>query len=223
MNPSFLHNSNFSKSTIKSIVGLLAGSVFLFAFLAYLVTAGMTTGFDEAVLLWINQGATMQLDWFFKYFTEFGGVIVVTVATVLLVGFFIAKKRFDKALFLSLCMGGVMVINLVLKSLFDRARPDLWEWIVTETHLSFPSGHATATMTLAMAVIVLVWHTKWRVLTIILASLYIISIGLSRLYLGVHFPTDIIGGWLLGIVWVCTAVLLFQAVAARKAHKKVDA
>ena len=130
----------------------------------------------------------------------------MTAVALLLLAYFLIKRNYVDALLIAMGIGGVAAMNLLLKSLFERARPDLWEWIVTETHTSFPSGHATASMALAICGVFLVWHTKWRVVAICGAVLYVLLIGFSRLYLGVHFPTDIIGGWLLGAGWMSLVI-----------------
>jgi len=184
------------------IVSLCASATLLFCILAVLVSTGVTQSFDSAVLLWINQYANATLDAFFVSFTQLGGLVFMVVAGLALLAYFLYKKRYSDALFAAVSLGGVAVVNVILKSIFERPRPDLWDWLIHETSMSFPSGHATATMALAMCILILVWRTKWRLAACITLFLYVVSIGISRLYLGVHYPTDILGGWLLGIAWV---------------------
>ena len=178
----------------------------LFTILAIIVARNDTNAFDSAALLAIYRHASPALNAFFIAFTELGGVIVVTVTALLLTAYFLLKSHYIKAYLIAMGIGGVAAMNLLLKSLFERARPDLWEWIVTETHTSFPSGHATASMALAICGVFLVWHTKWRAVAICGAVAYVLLIGFSRLYLGVHFPTDIIGGWLIGAGWMSLVI-----------------
>lgn len=185
-------------------------STTLFAALAVMVSTGVTYGFDSSILLWINQHASPAIDAFFVAVTQLGGVIFVTTAALAMVGYFIYKKKYRNALFVAVSIGGVALLNVILKSFFDRARPDLWEWIIQETSLSFPSGHATASMTVAVCIVILVWNTKWRIWALWTLSFYVLVIGLSRLYLGVHYPTDILGGWLLGIAWTALIALLLK-------------
>ena len=184
------------------IVPLCVTATILFCILAVLVSTGVTQSFDSAVLLWINQYANATLDAFFVSFTQLGGLVFMVVAGLALLAYFLYKKRYSDALFAAVSLGGVAVVNVILKSIFERPRPDLWDWLIHETSMSFPSGHATATMALAMCILILVWRTKWRLAACITLFLYVVSIGISRLYLGVHYPTDILGGWLLGIAWV---------------------
>lgn len=201
------------------LIAAITVAVLAFSVLAVLVLNGVTTSFDEATLLWINQHASPGFDSFFVAFTELGGLIVVTVVSALLFGYFLYRKKYTKALLVAAGVGGAALMNIILKSIFDRPRPDLWEWLVVETHFSFPSGHATASMALAIVIVALLWKTKWRIVSIIGAAMYILSIGFSRLYLGVHYPTDILGGWLLGAAWVLLVIGVILVSRQRKTVK----
>lgn len=189
-------------ATLAALWWMLGASVIVFCLLATLVSMGLTVSFDQAVLLWLNQHASPTLDTFFLSVTHLGGVVFVTLASFLLLAITIWRKRYYKSLLVVIGMGGAIVLNLILKSIFERPRPDLWEWLITETSYSFPSGHATVSMALALCVVVLVWWTKWRILAVVIAGLYVVTVGISRMYLGVHYPTDIMGGWLLGVAWI---------------------
>ena len=204
------------------LVSVFVTAVLLFAILAVIVGSGVTNALDSSILLAINSLSSPWLNTFFVAFTELGGVIVVSVVAIILVLLFLAKRNYIRALLISVGIGGEAAMNLLLKSIFERARPDLWDWIVTETHTSFPSGHATASMALALCIVYLLWNTKWRKATIIAASVYLLLIGFSRLYLGVHFPTDILGGWLLGIGWMALVITFVITVNYRKRIVKGD-
>ena len=204
------------------LVSVFVTAVLLFAILAVIVGSGVTNALDSSILLAINSLSSPWLNTFFVAFTELGGVIVVSVVAIILVLLFLAKRNYIRALLIAVGIGGVAAMNLLLKSIFERARPDLWDWIVTETHTSFPSGHATASMALALCIVYLLWNTKWRKATIIAASVYLLLIGFSRLYLGVHFPTDILGGWLLGIGWMALVITFVITVNYRKRIVKGD-
>src|SRR3990167_6860759 len=94
------------------------------------------------------------------------------------------------------------LLNFGLKLLFGRSRPELWTHLVTESSYSFPSGHAMLSSALALALVSIFWGTKYRVTVAIGAALYIAMIGFTRLYLGVHYPSDIIAGWCASFAWV---------------------
>ena len=138
---------------------------------------------------------------------------------LVLLAILLVRKSYHKSLFLVVAIGGSALVNLAFKSIFERARPELWDRAVEVTNYSFPSGHALSTSAFALTVVVLLWHTKWRTLAIIIGALYAATVGFTRLYLGVHYPTDVIGGWLLGIAWVAATVLITGIYKPRKVEK----
>jgi undecaprenyl-diphosphatase len=117
---------------------------------------------------------------------------------------------------------GNIILNGVLKLVFHRARPTVFEWQTTAVSSSFPSGHAmSATVcygTVAYLVIRLQKHHWSRVLTGIAAVVLILLICATRLYLGVHYPSDVIAGMLVGLAWAgfCMATLEASLVIARR-------
>ena len=172
---------------------------------------------DQAVLRAINSHATSTLDTLFLTLTNLGSAIFVTTATLLLLVSSLVRKRYRLAIFITIVMGGMIICNLLLKALFERPRPDLWEWLIQETSYSFPSGHATASMALGIVLLVYFWHTKWRIFVCVMALLYVLTVSFSRLYLGVHYPSDIIGGWLLSLsIASFTAVGIDRFTQARR-------
>ena len=209
--------NTLSRQAIASLVTIFSMAIFLLAALAILVTTGSTSATDSSILLWLYEHSTSQLDAFFLFVTNLGGVVAITAASLLLLAYLVFKKRYYKAALLVAGVGGVAAINFLLKIIFERPRPDLWEWLITETQFSFPSGHASASSALALCIVVMLWNTKWRVASIIIAALYIVVIGISRLYLGVHFPTDILGGWLVSTAVVSLVTLvLYRYTQKRK-------
>jgi undecaprenyl-diphosphatase len=201
---------------------LLAFACFgvLFGLLATLVINGVTDQFDQSVLLWINSHASTAVDTIFLFLTHLGGVYGVVAITALAVTLLIVKKKYDKALFVALAIGGVALLNTLLKTLFDRPRPDLWDWLVAETSFSFPSGHSVASATLALSIVLLLWNTRWRGVALAGGLIYFLVVGFSRMYLGVHYPSDVLGGWLLAFTWVALLVACFTAYKLRQSNRK---
>ena len=119
---------------------------------------------------------------------------------------FLRRRR--EAVFAAMSIIGSMLLNLAAKHSFARIRPDLWPSIRPETTYSFPSGHAMGSMTLAMVVVLLCWGVRtrggwsWRWPVTIAAAAFVVMVGLSRIYLGVHFPSDILAGWTAASIWV---------------------
>ncbi len=157
--------------------------------------------FDEPLLLrakaasgpWLDQ-AFLAISW-----AGYQGVIVVDVLLVVLL---LARRRWREVTFAGVAFSGSALLNLGTKQLFARARPTLWESISPQDTFSFPSGHAMGSMTLVMALILLAWDTRWRWPVLVIASLFGLAVGVSRIYLGVHYPSDILGGWAAAIAWV---------------------
>ncbi len=174
-----------------------------FAALADEVREGDTLPADRYILTSINQ--TLQnpaLDQIALFGTNAGGVPFLVALTIAFVIAFIVMKAYSKALFLGLVMAGTGAANIVLKLFFERQRPDLWQQLVQEATFSFPSGHSMGSMAIGLTAVVLAWRTKWRVPVIIAAATYVAFIGFTRLYLGVHYPTDVLAGWMLAAGWV---------------------
>jgi len=174
----------------------------LFGHLAEEVWEGGGFGWDRTLLLFFHDHASPALDDVMLAFTRLGGWIAVPIFTVGSMAYLAWRGRRGDALFLGLSVGGAMLLNVILKHVFERARPALWQSIAPESSFSFPSGHAMATMSLAAALVIIVWPSRWRWLALALAIVYVAGVGVSRVYLGVHYPSDIVAGWCGALAWV---------------------
>ncbi|MCD9027639.1 phosphatase PAP2 family protein [Luteimonas sp. BDR2-5] len=172
------------------------------------VHEGEAFPFDDPVLLFANDLAHDGLDRVFLFFSEIGYAWGVVPADILLVAGLLLARRFRKGLFAAAALGGSALLNLGTKRLFARDRPNLWDSIAPETTYSFPSGHAMGSMTLALVLVLLLWPTRWRWPALIAMAVFVPMVGLSRVYLGVHYPSDILAGWLAASVWVVGVYLL---------------
>lgn len=158
--------------------------------------------FDAPILLFLHQQATPMLDQTMLWVSLLGyayGVIPVDGLVLLVL---LGKRRWGDALFWMLAIGGSALLNLLAKRVFGRLRPDLWLSLAPEPTFSFPSGHAMGSMTLVAALVALVWPTRWRWPTLLIGSLFVVLVGVSRVYLGVHYPSDILAGWSAAVAWV---------------------
>lgn len=180
--------------------------VFAFVGLADEVREGEPLPFDNSTLQAINALSSPQLDTVAVVSTQLGGTIGVIVLTVGIGLLLWGRRLRQMAALLVVGVSGSMVLNLLLKAFFQRDRPQLWERLVTENSYSFPSGHAMASSALALSMVVVFWPTRWRWLVVIGAAAYMITIGLSRLYLGVHYPSDVLAGWAVSAAWIATMV-----------------
>lgn len=179
-----------------------------FAELAEEVWEGEPLEFDEPILHFARDLANAGFDRAFLLFSALGyewGVVPFDVALVLVLAL---KRRAREGLFAGLALGGSALLNMAAKQSFARARPSLWESIAPETTFSFPSGHAMGSMTLAWVCMLLAWRTRWRWPVTIVAVVFTVLVGLSRIYLGVHFPSDILAGWTAASVWAASCFFL---------------
>jgi membrane-associated phospholipid phosphatase len=158
--------------------------------------------FDDALLWQMHALASPGLDRFFVLFSKLGYEWGVIPFDVLVVAALLFARRWRKATFAAVAFVGSALLNLGSKQIFQRERPGLWESIAPESTFSFPSGHAMGSMTLAVTVVMLAWNTRWRWPVLALASAFALLVGVSRVYLGVHYPSDILGGWCAALVWV---------------------
>lgn len=181
--------------------------VFIFAELAEEVGQRETLVYDEFILRAVNSISSPFMDIMAVGLTQLGGVVGVGLLTVGAILFFVARRRYKWALIVASCVAGAGLINVLLKAVFQRDRPQLWERIVTENSYSFPSGHAMASSALALSLVVIFWPTRWRWYVVSVAALYMLIIGFTRLYLGVHYPTDVVAGWTVSAAWVAVVTI----------------
>ena len=201
----------------KKLYLQFAGSCALvvFAFLGYVVRfyPNWLQPFDTALTNFVRQ---LYPRWtpFFLWVTQFANPWTVVVLFLALLFVLLYGKRYAEAAWLTLGVVGIAgMFNPLIKLLFMRERPTL-EHLVTEHSFSFPSGHSTASMVLYGTLILLApvffQHKYLRLSVQILLGAFILAIGSSRVYLGVHFPSDIVGGFSLGLGWLLLSYPLYQ-------------
>ena len=164
--------------------------------------------FDAPLLGWAHALARDGLDDFFVAMSAIGYGGGVVPADVVLVLALAVRRKSREGLFAGVALAGSALLNLGAKQLFARGRPTLWESIAPESTYSFPSGHAMGSMSLAMVLVLLAWHTRWRVPVAVAGALFVATVGMSRVYLGVHYPSDILAGWAAAAAWTVVAYLL---------------
>jgi len=168
--------------------------------------------FDKSILLWIHQFTNPVLDRVVLGITQMGNPkVVVPITLTVFVWLWWRKHRLEAKFFALDAFGGA-VLSAGLKLAFSKPRPQLWPQLITETTYSYPSGHALGSMVLYGFLAYLLSSFFPTYLRPIYAGAIalIIAIGLSRLYLGVHWPTDIIGGYVIGFLWLFTCITLLR-------------
>lgn len=176
------------------IVGCL---LFLFILLSIFVMSGLTKSVDNNVYNFIIGFRCDLLDNYFKVITRFGNASIV----IIVLGICIFLMRNKYALYLSFCSSSSVIFNTIFKYVFRRERPNILRLIVQNGY-SYPSGHSMITMCcygyLFYYVLRFIKNKYLKVLLLIILSVLIISIPISRIYVGVHYFTDVLGGLLLG-------------------------
>ena len=193
--------------TVQLAAGLLLslGVIWAFAQIVDEVVEGESRRFDEMVLLWIDEHLPGWLYEPMLLVTALGGFEVTVPLLVVATYAFYRKSARISATLLPVATLGSIVLTEALKRLFDRARPELLDSYYTASGYSFPSGHATfaagfyGTLTLLLA-----WRLSGirRWLVVAAGVGLVLLIGFSRLYLGAHYPTDVLAGFLAAPLWV---------------------
>lgn len=166
---------------------------------------------DLSVLRAIHATEQPQLNAFAATLTQFGqfqGMFPLIAAVALLL---FLRRRWRALAYWIVTQYGSTIINQNIKLVMHRVRPHLWESFYPHpSDYSFPSGHAMSSMTLVAALIILTWGSRWCWLTVIFGSVFAVAIAWTRMYLGVHFPSDILGGWMVSVAWAIGVSLLLK-------------
>lgn len=210
----------FLLATLAAAVGALI----LFGWLAEEVMKGDTNQFDATIRGAIHNHATPLLTTIMQTFSFLGSVGWVTSFGVLVVCACLYFKRRRMAAFLAIAVAGAGTLDYVLKLTFHRPRP-LAFFGTSPASFSFPSGHALGSFcfygVLAAVLSDRTAGRKSRFFIWLAAALLVGMIGLSRIYLGVHYPSDVIAGYLAGAVWV-TAVNIVDKILLDRREKKIN-
>ncbi|MDO4709159.1 MAG: phosphatase PAP2 family protein [Pseudomonadota bacterium] len=180
----------------------IALSLWGFGELAESIYSGEVIPFDRPLLEWMAANHTPARDALMLFFSWLGyqyGVIPVDVLLVLLLA---VKRRWPEGWFAGLSLAGSALLNMAAKHYFARPRPALWASIAPEATYSFPSGHAMGSMTLAVVLVLLAWRSRMRWPVIATMLVFVPMVAISRVYLGVHYPSDVLAGWAAALAWV---------------------
>ncbi len=197
----------------------IAALLFVFGFVALDVATRKPSGFDHCFILALRRSAKEPVPigppWLqeaARDVTSLGSIIVLVIITFAVAGYlFLARKPGVACLMLIAVFGG-LALNNFLKFVFARPRPDVVSHAPRDFTTSFPSGHATLSaityLTIAALLARAYPYPTLDLYFMLLAALLTVLIGLSRIYLGVHFPTDILGGWCIGTAWAMSCWVL---------------
>lgn len=210
---------------------IVVGGINLFIDLTESMHGDGLVTYDSKVTEFVTSYRNPGLNQFMQAITHVGdlnGYIVLTVICTVLFYLKFRNWRYVLEMVFVLAISGLS--NSALKQVINRARPDV-EHLVSVATLSYPSGHAMSAISFYGFLIYLIYNIKmkaiYKVSMIILFSTMIFLIGISRIYLGVHFPSDVAGGYIAGFIWVIFCIVLFHVIdlliRRRKKKRKHEA
>lgn len=203
-------------------LGLFAGGLWGYIHIADAVHAGATRSWDEALMLALRQPGSpddplgpVWVEEFFRDLTALGSTGVLVLLTLSSVVFLLLRRKGRTAALLSAAVIGGMAVSAMLKLGADRPRPELVPHLTRVLSSSFPSGHAmmSAAAYLTLGSILARAHARRVEKAYFMGTAIVltVAVGFSRVYLGVHWPSDVLGGWMAGATWA----LLWWLVAKR--------
>lgn len=180
--------------------------------------------FDTRVTSWFLSRRTDTITAYLTFVTHLGARNGYLAIIILLALFFILRHRSRKFILQTVVVLALSTLsNIVLKEMFNRARPDI-EHLVQVYTLSYPSGHAMSAMGFYGFLIFLVLRYRMNFLLktifVIILGFLILSIGISRIYLGVHFPSDVVAGFIGGLIWVTFCIVVFDVIELWRKRKQ---
>jgi undecaprenyl-diphosphatase len=224
------------KSRDRAELTLLAGAVVFLLLLVVVirlageVLEGETLNFDRRVLLALRDPANPSVPigpaWLLSAaldITALGSATVLGLTVFAVGGFLVLQGMWRTGLFVTCASGSALVVDTALKQFFQRARPEVVPHLREVMTLSFPSGHALESAVVYLTLGALSMRIAERRLTkiycMVMAMLVTALVGASRVYLGVHYPTDVLAGWLIGFSWALLC-WMFELSLERRAGLK---
>jgi membrane-associated phospholipid phosphatase len=200
--------------TLGGIAAFAAGETFIVVAEHFRLTTSAVYHADHAVNAWFQDERLPGFTTLLGAVTVAGGPLgMALVVTLVAAGLFLRQQR-PSAVFVMATAAGGALLNLGLKMIFERVRPPTATAIAAAQGYSFPSGHAMGSLIVlgSIAYVVLRQPFRWKVKSAVLAMLVtaVLLVGLSRVYLGVHWISDIAGGWSAGAVWLVTVTVAFE-------------
>ncbi|AFZ08307.1 phosphoesterase PA-phosphatase related protein [Oscillatoria nigro-viridis PCC 7112] len=186
--------------------------IFLLAWLFEEVLEKQAFGFDTAWIYWVHGYATPNLDAVMLTITQLADARVVVVIVALTLGILWWRNHRSEAKIFAIACLGAFILNNGMKLFFAKPRPHIFPSLISETSFSFPSGHALGGFVMYgfLAYLLSSRFPKYSKFIYTLAVITIAAIGLSRIYIGVHWPTDIIAGYGVGYIWLMLCITMLK-------------
>jgi undecaprenyl-diphosphatase len=214
-------------------LALTVGGVWAFVELADEVVENETESVDETIIRWMRRPGDLATPrgpiWLHEAgrdITALGGVMVLTIVTSLVAGFLAMRRQYHAMWFVIIATVGGQVLSSTLKWLIDRPRPSVVPHLSHVNTPSFPSGHAMLSavvyLTLGVLLVRFVSGRRYRIYFMSVALALTFLVGVSRVYMGVHYPTDVLAGWTAGLVWAVVCWLVARHLQRRHTLERPD-
>ena len=224
-----------NKTEIKVLLWIfiiLIGTL-IFILIANAVSEGETKYFDLMILKSLRMPGNLHQpigpEWLepaMRDITSLGGATVIVIITVVVAGFLILQKNYNAMWLILIATIGGALVGLGLKELMGRERPPVIFHLVYVNTLSFPSGHSMISAVVYLTQAFLLSHIQKkksiRVYIITIALILTFLIGISRVYLGVHYPTDVLAGWSIGFAWAFLCWFVVWYIQERNVKMKIN-
>ena len=223
--------ADYSSREIRILLNLfiLVTALLVFTYVAKEVVSGESKGFDEMTLNYLRHDGKIMEDeqtWLTGMMidiTALGGTTIIFMITAAVVFYLLIQKQYEFMWLILIATIGGAILSFGLKELFARERPPLIYHLLTVKSLSFPSGHAMMSSVVYLtqgALLAKVQSNKnLRVYILLVAIILVFLIGISRIYFGVHYPTDVLAGWSVGLAWASFCWLAVKYLQKRKVQK----
>lgn len=210
------------QTTLTFILCML--SIVGFGILSMLMQQQMLTQFDHTIISFIQRFESSLLTAIMNGFTSIGSTsVVISISLCSLLFLYKVLKHRVKLILFIVIVGGHAILNQVLKLFFQRDRPNVHRLIEIDGY-SFPSGHTMITFAVYGTLSFLLWHDistrSGRIILILFSCIIVLMVGISRIYLGVHYPSDIIGGLLASSIWFTLSIWFYQRYREKQFEQK---
>ena len=196
-------------------LAIAAASALLFAVVAYdVVTNGVLSERDVQVVAWLGVHGSAALDTLMTWASLSGGPAITSAYASILIVAYLARRRIAAAVAIGTIVYGAAVFNIAVKHLVQRGRPALEGPLMALPTYSFPSGHAAASTVFGGLICLLAWRSGFRGrragVAIACAVAWVALVAVSRVYLGLHYPTDVVAGTAEGLLWLMVWTIAFD-------------
>ena len=218
----WIHRLHLDELPALVILLLVVGGIWSFTEIAFEIMEGGTQDFDKRLILAMRDPEDLSdpigpfwVEELGRDITSLGSIGVLTLVTLSVAGFLMLDGKYRASILIIATVSGGIIVSTMMKLSFDRPRPELVPHRAYVQTASFPSGHsaqaAVAYLTLGALLARVSRRRRLKAYVLLLAILVTFAVGVSRVYLGVHWPTDVLGGWTLGATWalLCWAVALW--------------